>query len=299
MNNPMVSIASAKPGRAWIPPQYDPFRHQDKLDPLALSSPQELRSPPAMQFPGRTLRHGFEDPAPVRALQAALNRLGCGPVAEDGAFGDDTVEAVRLFQARFPAPDGGALAVDGLVGPLTWAALFGAAFQPAAPAPGPLARAALEEARSQLGVLERGGPNAGPEVEGYLAGVGLGRGQPWCAAFVHWCVGRAAARLGRPNPLPRTGHVLTLWREARRAGLAHLLTADALDDPSRLAAGAVFILRSSDTQGHTGFVQGWRGGRLLTLEGNSNKGGSREGIGVFELDRRSLASITEGFLLLD
>jgi hypothetical protein len=38
------------------------------------------------------------------------------------------------------------------------------------------------------------------------------------------------------------------------------------------------------------------GGRLLTIEGNTNDGGSRNGIGVFERDARKINQINKGFI---
>jgi hypothetical protein len=37
-------------------------------------------------------------------------------------------------------------------------------------------------------------------------------------------------------------------------------------------------------------------GRLVTVEGNSNDGRSREGTGVFRLDRRTIGTINAGFI---
>ena len=53
----------------------------------------------------------------VRLLQNALTVLGY-PCQSDGIFGAETAEQVRTFQASR------GLVIDGIVGPLTWAALF-------------------------------------------------------------------------------------------------------------------------------------------------------------------------------
>lgn len=37
-------------------------------------------------------------------------------------------------------------------------------------------------------------------------------------------------------------------------------------------------------------------GRLVTIEGNSNDNGSREGIGVFQRDARKISRINKGFI---
>lgn len=57
------------------------------------------------------------DPYSTSVLQAALTTLGFDPGPIDGRYGPPSQDAVRDFQA-----DAG-LAVDALVGPLTWAAL--------------------------------------------------------------------------------------------------------------------------------------------------------------------------------
>tara|TARA_R110002020_G_scaffold170218_3_gene359617 strand:- start:2079 stop:2849 length:771 start_codon:yes stop_codon:yes gene_type:complete len=49
----------------------------------------------------------------VREIQEALNRLGFGPLEEDGIFGRGTESAIRLFQKS----EG--LSIDGIVGPNT------------------------------------------------------------------------------------------------------------------------------------------------------------------------------------
>jgi peptidoglycan hydrolase-like protein with peptidoglycan-binding domain len=62
-----------------------------------------------------TLQEGDTGPA-VETLQTRLNAWGA-TLAVNGDFGPDTLAAVKAFQA------GHALSVDGIVGPLTWAAL--------------------------------------------------------------------------------------------------------------------------------------------------------------------------------
>lgn len=55
----------------------------------------------------------------VRVLQEALNHYYAFGLAADGVFGARTKAAVRTFQYRRPP-----LAVDGVVGPVTWAAVL-------------------------------------------------------------------------------------------------------------------------------------------------------------------------------
>jgi hypothetical protein len=48
--------------------------------------------------------------------------------------------------------------------------------------------------------------------------------------------------------------------------------------------------------GHAGLVSRVVGNRMETIEGNTNDGGSREGIGVFRRSGRTLQSINRGFI---
>src|SRR4051794_2974151 len=97
-----------------------------------------------LPYPGHIVELGETDAATVRAIQRRLNQLGCGPLAESGSFGPEVRNAVKLFQARFPDSHGIPLKMDGRVGPITWAVLFGVGSVPlATAAPGPLLAAML------------------------------------------------------------------------------------------------------------------------------------------------------------
>jgi peptidoglycan hydrolase-like protein with peptidoglycan-binding domain len=76
-----------------------------------------------MSHPILRLNDGFDHTSPelrdeVKALQAELNKEGFG-IEVDGLFGRDTESAVKRFQREHGLDD------DGIVGPLTWAALLG------------------------------------------------------------------------------------------------------------------------------------------------------------------------------
>lgn len=259
--------------------------------------PDTLLRPEVVPFPGSTVRRNSPHTEAVRAVQARLNARGCGPVEVDGIFGPGTEAAARQFQARFFDPSGLPLAVDGQVGPVTWAALFGSASLPPMAKGTALAQAALRHAEKAVGVSEDPpGSNMGEEVEGFLSSVGLDGGNAWCAAFVYWCVERAAAEIGQANCLPRTGLVMGMWSGARRAGLPCVTAAEARAQPSLVTSGMIFVMDHGGGRGHTGFVKSLSDGRLATVEGNSNDGGSSEGTGVFGLTRRTLGSINAGFI---
>ena len=253
-------------------------------------------------YPGKALRHGSSG-AEVERVQRRLLALGITVVgAPDGDFGDKTEWGVRLLQTRSEDAEGEPLEVDGIVGPRTWAALFGShaigADEPSAPAAG-LAAAALAVARGQVGVREQPpGSNRGPQVDVYVSNVGPGLlGQPWCMAFVYWCFTQAANQLGIANTAPRTASVIASWRKAPHVAGARIVTAaEARRDPARVTPGMVFYIETGGGHGHTGFVADVVDGRLVTIEGNTNDGGSREGIGVFIRSRRRIDTINLGFV---
>ncbi|MCS6862254.1 MAG: CHAP domain-containing protein [Abditibacteriales bacterium] len=141
-----------------------------------------------------------------------------------------------------------------------------------------LVQKAIDIALSQKGVREEG-ENAGKKVEEFLRSVGLGPGYPWCAAFVYWCTQKAADALKVSNPFIRTAGCAVIASWAREH--------DILEDTPE--AGDVFLHWSTVAgvfrASHTGFVTKVRGAQFDTIEGNTNAGGSREGIGVFARKR--------------
>ena len=76
----------------------------------------------------------------------------------------------------------------------------------------------------------------------------------------------------------------------------YLIAEEATADPSRIHPGMIFVLDAGGGAGHTGLVEAIDGGRLITVEGNTNDGGSREGVGVFRRNGRKIASINRGFI---
>jgi peptidoglycan hydrolase-like protein with peptidoglycan-binding domain len=252
-------------------------------------------------FPGRTISVGSTDSASVRAIQVRLNRLGCGPVAEDGVFGAETLEAIELFQARSVDSRGLPLTIDGRVGPMTWAALFGnQTVAPIVEARSALLKEALRVAAAELGVMEDPlGSNSGPRINQYLASVGLNAADgsfPWCAAFIFWCFREASASLNVQNPAVRTAGALDTWNQAGIRGIRRIATAEASETPAVVQPGVVFVISTGGGNGHVGLVERVDGVVLTTIEGNTNEGGSREGIGVFRRSGRRLAQINRGFV---
>jgi len=147
-----------------------------------------------------------------------------------------------------------------------------------------LAAKVLEVAAREIGVREVG-RNRGERVETYLACVGLEPGNPWCAAFVSWVYLMASRELALPCPLHITGGALKLLRFA---------------DPSERSeepdVGAIFVIDHGGGLGHVGIVEQVERDHLVTIEGNSDGGGSREGDGVYRRVRRRV-DINRGYIV--
>ena len=248
-----------------------------------------------MDFPGRVIKIGETDAAIVKAVAQRLRDLGYQPSSPDGQYDSAFKSMVSLFQSQHVDALERPLKVDGEIGPLTWGSLFGAEEAPSTS--GTLREAALAEAKTQNGVREIPlGSNRGPDVERYLASVGLGGGFFWCMAFVHFCFREAAQNMGAPNPFPRTAGVLDAWNKAKKF---RITKNQAIADPSLVIPGSVFILDFGSGHGHTGFVEKSVGGALKTVEGNTNTDGSSNGIGVFELNRRNIMDRSlRGFIII-
>lgn len=121
----------------------------------------------------------------------------------------------------------------------------------------------LEIAKAQVGTRERSGQNDGDRVEAYLNYAGAKKGDSWCAAFVSWVFGQAG------YTMPRTAWSPALFPVGK---LRH-------KPASALVFGIYFpaIKRIA----HCGFIEKRYGDWLLTIEGNTNVVGSREGDGVY------------------
>ena len=257
-----------------------------------------MASPP---FPAVSLSSSKAPKDVIRAVQQQLVARGCGPVGVSGKFDAATVLAVKRFQIRFSDLTGRPLAVDGIVGPLTWHALFGGVPSTVDIAAHPsLATDALAFAIAEVGVLEvPPHSNRGPRVDEYAIAVGLNRKDalPWCAAFVYWCFAQAATRADKKNPLPKTAGVLKHWRAAEKlAGVRIVKNAAAVANPTLVEPGFVFAMDFGRGVGHMGFVAEVTGSQLVTIEGNTGADGTREGVGVFRRTGRRVGNINLGFV---
>jgi hypothetical protein len=94
--------------------------------------------------------------------------------------------------------------------------------------------------------------------------------------------------------------VLDHWNNADNAGttpkVVRVTTAKAVADPGLVNPGSLFIIDLGKGLGHSGVVIETANGRLVTIEGNTNDNGSRNGIGVFQRDARKISKINKGFI---
>lgn len=147
----------------------------------------------------------------------------------------------------------------------------------------PLHLAALAYAQDEIGVKEET-TNWGKRVSEYLAEANIHVPAPWCAAFVNWCARQAADLKGVESPLekvPLEALVQSYVDHGKKNGW--------VIPPEEAGPGDLFCLWFVGIKryGHIGFVQEVRPeeGYYLTVEGNTDSRGSREGIEVAERKR--------------
>ena len=251
-----------------------------------------------MKYLNRYIKVGEANAEIVIEIQKKLNTLGIVSIVEDGIFDSITKSAIKLFQSMSTDSHGNPLVADGIVGAITWEALFGNEVVNSSVNTAEnktLFDYAIAVANSQVGVLEQPhGSNSGPEVEKYLASVGLPKGNSWCITFVYYCFNEASKSLLIKNPLVKTGGCLHHWNTT----IGKKITAvQAKNNPLLLVPGSIFIMDHGSGFGHTGIVTNVVGGYVTTIEGNTNNTNSREGIGVFLLTNRKINSINKGFIV--
>jgi len=134
---------------------------------------------------------------------------------------------------------------------------------------------------SQIGVREATGHNDGVMVETYLRYCSLAKGNPWCASFVCWTFGQAQVSN------PRSGYCPDLFRPAHVIYKRTIHTTQKTPQPGDVW-GLYFPEKGRIA--HVGFVSQWGDKYIITVEGNTNEAGSREGDGVYR-KRRPRSSI--------
>ncbi|WP_062056089.1 CHAP domain-containing protein [Aquimarina longa] len=136
-------------------------------------------------------------------------------------------------------------------------------------------RACLKELYdSQIGVRETGA-NMGIHVAKYLKSVGLKEGYAWCAGFVSWCYQNAGIQTPKSAWVP--SYAIKGKRIYHRGKYEFKI-------PQK---GDVFMIWSTQLNrpAHIGFIDQWKDQWVITVEGNTNNNGSREGDGVYRKRR--------------
>tara|TARA_R110000868_G_scaffold176609_1_gene414471 strand:- start:8151 stop:8600 length:450 start_codon:yes stop_codon:yes gene_type:complete len=126
-----------------------------------------------------------------------------------------------------------------------------------------------------VGVQEFGN-NEGPEIEMFLASVHLGKGNPYCAAYVSFCLAQATP--GPYNPTVRSG--LARKFKTRDAVKASLVLRGLEVKPGWIVGWE----KGNTVYGHLGIVIKWDGQCGETVEANTSSGtfgSQRDGDGVW------------------
>lgn len=159
-----------------------------------------------------------------------------------------------------------------------------------------LPQAATDNARKYLYVRERTNRNDAPEIDRFLAYLGLPKHLSWCAAFAIYQYKESADELHVKQPFPKYGRVAMLWDACKRNPLKYrAITADEVRfgsvslRPGDLPVFAHGTIKSGDFNGHTGLVVTQFSPRSFkSIEGNTQPGpggNQREGGGVYERTR--------------
>jgi hypothetical protein len=146
----------------------------------------------------------------------------------------------------------------------------------------------VDVAKKYIGTIEVGGDNKGACIELFQKALdGKAQGEPWCAAFVCYCIKEIFDIYGVKSPLTLSELVKDLWEKNPRAQKA-------LPQPGYIACWKF----KGTSLGHTGIVVSKRNGSFETVEGNTGKapGIEREGDGVY-LRQRTLRG-SDNFILL-
>jgi hypothetical protein len=139
-----------------------------------------------------------------------------------------------------------------------------------------LGEKAVELAKLRIGVHEAS-TNWSPFIKIYLAFVGVFFPAPWCSAFASFVIHKAAASLGIKAKWPRSGYVQSVVNWAIKNSYIS----------TKPCVGCAFVKYHPELKryAHIGFIAEVNGNKVLTVEGNSNTTGGREGTEVVSIMR--------------
>ena len=176
------------------------------------------------------------------------------------------------------------VSADGADGPVTWNAILAklSTKNPVASG-GSVAEKMVRLAREEIGVSEVDGSNCGPRVDEYKAATWLDadKGWPWCAAFICWLVREAIEEEDVKFKRPRTAGAWDFenWAKQQSTNGVELRKPTNED----IKAGDIVVFTFS----HIGLAvkDADSSGYVVTIEGNTNGAGGREGGSVLEKKR--------------
>ena len=176
------------------------------------------------------------------------------------------------------------VSADGVDGPVTWNAILAKLSTKEPIASGStIAEKMVSLAREEIGVSEVDGSNCGPRVDEYKAATWLDadKGWPWCAAFICWLVREAIEGEDVKFKRPRTAGAWDFENWAKQ----QITNGVELRKPTNedIKAGDIVVFTFS----HIGLAvkDADSSGYVVTIEGNTNGAGSREGGSVLEKKR--------------
>lgn len=127
---------------------------------------------------------------------------------------------------------------------------------------------------AQLDVRETA-PNSGPEVDCYLRSVGINQPAPWCAAFVSYNLQQF-----------HVTHPKSAWSPDYAKEKDVIWTNKNVIAQPKTGDVVTFYYPHLQRVGHVGFfIERDKSGYFITIEGNTNGAGSREGDGVYKKKR--------------
>jgi hypothetical protein len=233
----------------------------------------------------------------VKYIQTSLNSLGNYNLVINGVFDSSTDSVVKSFQTA------NGLNPDGIVGPKTVATLekkLESLSKPASSDLSMLEATIIETAQSFIGQKEISG-NMGfkqPFFLRLMESIGWKKSWPWCSLFCKLVYTESYKKLGL-DPKTITKYVSPSVQGTRnnfiKAGYP-LIT-----DWKHVKPGAYisWVSSSDRTKGHTGILVEFieNGNRMITIEGNTNSEGSREGDSVAKKTRTATVGSGRGLIL--
>lgn len=130
----------------------------------------------------------------------------------------------------------------------------------------------VQQYSQYIGTREATGNNDGREVALFLQSTGLDEGYAWCAAFVNYCLEQSGIKTDKSAWSPSWFSKSKLIYQRNTIMIRKPLPGDVF---------GIYFLKKKRIA-HVGFIHHWTDGAgVVTVEGNTNKAGSREGDGVY------------------